>query len=227
MKPQNKYLLLFQKPIAAICTFTTKQGKFSVRFILPSKPKIANVKKINKLAEAVNKIAEKLKMLSQKVEETLKNANIYRQSKIQFLRKTSKVLRTHLNCVICSLQLVLDDSCENREEEKEYLEQCCDCSVKLLVVVEECFNLLDAEQLKTSKEINTPGKPRTDFLAKKCDELRTHLNGTVGLIQIILNNDCENREEEIEYLELSFNCSKKVLEVLEEFFNVLQEEKAV
>ncbi|NEP43089.1 MAG: hypothetical protein F6K35_29245 [Okeania sp. SIO2H7] len=146
---------------------------------------------------------------------------------MQFLKKTSKVLRSHLNGIICSIQLVLDDLCDNREEEIEYLEQCRDCALKLFAVLEECFNLLQSEQLKTLQETHIPRQQRTDVLSITCEALRTHLNGSIGSLQLILNDCCDNREEEIKCLQQSFDCSLKFLGVLEEFFNVLQEEKEV
>ena len=109
-------------------------------------------------------ISTKSKLLNKKIEETLEEANVYGRSKMQFLKKTSKVLRSHLNGIICSIQLVLDDLCDNREEEIEYLEQCRDCALKLFAVLEECFNLLQSEQLKTLQETNIPRQQRTDVL---------------------------------------------------------------
>lgn len=68
------------------------------------------------------------------------------ESKIKLLNKTSDLSRNRLNQIICSLQLILDNFCDNREEEIEYLKQSRDSAIALLAVLEEFINLLQKER---------------------------------------------------------------------------------
>ena len=109
-------------------------------------PEKLKVREFNKLAETLHKIEEKLKFLGKEVDTTLKHIAIFGDSKNQFLAPTYEKLRTNLNGIIGSLQLILDNYCDDREEEIEYLQQCFDCSIKLLGVLEEFFNALQEEK---------------------------------------------------------------------------------
>lgn len=212
-----------QKPITAIETLIGEQGQlekltdFADTIQLQELPPNLKIKEFDRLAEVLKKIAQKLKLLTKHFKET----NIYGESRIKSLGKTSKTLRTHLNGVIGSVRLVLDNFCDNPEEEVEYLQQCFDCSVKLSTTLEEFFNLLQTEKTKKLTILES----KTQLLPIASEALRTHLNGMIGSINLVLDNLCDNREEEISNLHQCFDCSIKLLGVLEEFFNVLQEEQ--
>ncbi len=68
------------------------------------------------------------------------------ESKIQLLKKTSDLSRNRLNGIIGSLQLVLDDFCDNRKEEIEYLEQSLDSAIALLDILENFIDVLQKEK---------------------------------------------------------------------------------
>lgn len=110
-------------------------------------PEKLKVREFNKLAETLHKIETKLKSLGKEVDTTLQHIAVLGDSKSQFLAPTYEKLRTNLNGIIGSLQLILDNYCDNREEEIEYLQQCFDCSIKLLGVLEEFFNVLQEEKV--------------------------------------------------------------------------------
>lgn len=109
-------------------------------------PEKLKVREFNKLAETLQKIEGKLKSLGKELDTTLKHIAVFGDSKNKVLAPTYEKLRTNLNGIIGSLQLILDNYCDDREEEIEYLQQCFDCSIKLLGVLEEFFNVLQEEK---------------------------------------------------------------------------------
>lgn len=67
-------------------------------------------------------------------------------SRIQLLNKTSDLSRNRLNGIIGSLQLILDDCCDNPQEEREYLQQSLDSAIALLGVLENFIDVLEKEK---------------------------------------------------------------------------------
>jgi len=50
-------------------------------------------------------------------------------------------LRTPLNAIIGSMRLVLDDYCDDREEEKLFLQQVYDGAISLLEIINDILDL--------------------------------------------------------------------------------------
>jgi len=67
------------------------------------------------------------------------------KSRVELLKNTSDLSRNRLNGIIGSLQLILDDFCDNPQEEREYLEQSLDSAIALLKVLENSIDLLQKE----------------------------------------------------------------------------------
>ncbi|WP_231516771.1 sensor histidine kinase [Planktothrix paucivesiculata] len=75
--------------------------------------------------------------------------------KDEFLRQTSHELRTPMNGIIGSLQLLLDDLCDDRDEEIELLKQAHDSSLHLLTLINQVLDLARIEEGKISFDIKT------------------------------------------------------------------------
>lgn len=75
--------------------------------------------------------------------------------KDEFLRQTSHELRTPMNGIIGSLQLLLDDLCDDREEEIEMLQQAYQSSIHLLTLLNQVLDLAKIESGRVTVEIRT------------------------------------------------------------------------
>ncbi|MBC5795500.1 HAMP domain-containing histidine kinase [Sphaerospermopsis sp. LEGE 00249] len=62
------------------------------------------------------------------------------------------------------------------------------------------------------------------FLARTTHELRSPLNGLIGLHQLILNDLCENPEEEREFVGQAYERSLKLLKIIDEILSVARTE---
>ena len=104
---------------------------------------------------------EVLKLLSSQAAISIENAKLYSerlrftqeleaknaalqeidQLKDEFLKTTSHELRTPLNGIISSLRLILDDFCDDRDEEIELLMQADRCAIHLLNIIDQVLDL--------------------------------------------------------------------------------------
>ncbi|WP_413167039.1 sensor histidine kinase [Capilliphycus salinus ALCB114379] len=75
--------------------------------------------------------------------------------KDEFLRQTSHELRTPMNGIIGSLQLLLDDLCDDREEEVELLQQAYQSSIHLLTLLNQVLDLAKIESGRVTVDIKT------------------------------------------------------------------------
>jgi PAS domain S-box-containing protein len=63
---------------------------------------------------------------------------------------------------------------------------------------------------------------KDEFLKRTSHELRTPLNGIIGSIQLILDGFCDNREEEIEFLEQAKDSSQNLLMLINNLLDLNQ-----
>jgi PAS domain S-box-containing protein len=63
---------------------------------------------------------------------------------------------------------------------------------------------------------------KDEFLKRTSHELRTPLNGIIGSIQLILDGFCDNREEEIEFLEYAKDSSQGLLMLINNLLDLNQ-----
>jgi signal transduction histidine kinase len=68
------------------------------------------------------------------------------QFKAGFLARTSHELRSPLNSLIGSLQLIIANLCESPNEEREFIEQAHDSALKLMGLVDEIVDVSKMEQ---------------------------------------------------------------------------------
>ncbi len=65
---------------------------------------------------------------------------------------------------------------------------------------------------------------KSSFLARTSHELRSPLNGIIGMHQLILNGLCEGPEEQHEFLEKAHEASLKLLALLDDLIDVAKME---
>lgn len=91
---------------------------------------------------------EKLRTLSKQLQQTqlaYQMASEMCQFKAGFLARTSHELRSPINSMIGTLQLILADLCENPEEEREFLQQAYDSALKMIGVLDEIIQIAKTE----------------------------------------------------------------------------------
>ncbi|PAX52650.1 sensor histidine kinase [Brunnivagina elsteri] len=89
------------------------------------------------------------------------------QFKAGFLARTTHVLRSPLNGLIGLHQLILEDLCENPEEEREFIEQAHDRAMKLLKLIDEILNVARAEY--GTSRLDMQPQPLTELLQEVYD----------------------------------------------------------
>ena len=77
------------------------------------------------------------------------------QFKAGFLARTSHELRSPLSSLIGLHQLILADLCENPEEEREFVEQAHEKSLKLLKLIDEILSVSKIESGRNKLDIET------------------------------------------------------------------------
>ncbi len=100
-----------------------------------------NIKEFNQLALALNSMVSCLKAWAEELISTWQEAKVANQLKNEFLASISHELRTPLNTIIGSVRLVLDDYCDDREEEKLFLQQVYDGTIRLLEIIDDILDL--------------------------------------------------------------------------------------
>ncbi|NJL63904.1 MAG: HAMP domain-containing histidine kinase [Methylacidiphilales bacterium] len=89
------------------------------------------------------------------------------QFKAGFLARTTHVLRSPLNGLIGLHQLILENLCENPEEEREFIEQAHGRAMKLLKLIDEILNIARAEYGTNRLEMQP--QPLTELLQEVYD----------------------------------------------------------
>jgi signal transduction histidine kinase len=106
------------------------------------------IREFNQLAQALDQMVERLKAWAEEVENSWQEAKIANQTKSQFLAATSHELRNPLNIIINCIRLVLDDLCDNRQEEIEFLKRADESAIHLLGIIND---LLDISKIEAGK----------------------------------------------------------------------------
>lgn len=111
------------------------------------------IKEFNQLALALNSMVSRLKAWAEELKTAWQEAKVANQLKNEFIASISHELRTPLNAIIGSVRLVLDDSCDDREEEKEFLEQADKAAVHLLEIINDILDVAKIEAGTLSVEL--------------------------------------------------------------------------
>ncbi len=127
-----------------------KQEKASLEALLQTTKERFQLEKTD-LEQELKITREKYRSLEAKTK-VLQEMN---HRKDEFLRQTSHELRTPMNGIIGSLQLLLDDLCDDRDEERELLQQAHDSSLHLLTLINQVLDLARIEEGRVSFDIKT------------------------------------------------------------------------
>ena len=103
--------------------------------------------------QRIRAFADGLEQSNRRLEEL--NAQLEEASRLksEFLANTSHELRTPLNGMIGFLQLVLDDLCDSKEEERDFIGQALECSRHLLGLINDVLDIARIEAGKLALEI--------------------------------------------------------------------------
>jgi signal transduction histidine kinase len=89
--------------------------------------------------------AKALEVATEEAQVATKEAQVANQLKDEFLGNISHELRTPLNGIIGNIQIVLDDLCDDPDEEMEYLQEAHDLSMKLLNIINDILDIAKIE----------------------------------------------------------------------------------
>ncbi|MEL6814470.1 MAG: sensor histidine kinase [Cyanobacteria bacterium J06598_3] len=90
-------------------------------------------------------------------------------------------------------------------------------------VIERMLRRLEentAELQRAWQDAQMANQLKNEFLANTSHELRTPLNGIIGSIHVIRDNLCDNREEELEFLQQADKAAFHLLSVIEDILNI-------
>jgi two-component system, NarL family, sensor histidine kinase BarA len=110
-----------------------------------SVPQNFRVRELNQLAQALNRMVWRLKNSALESEKAWKEANLANQMKNQFIAVTSHELRNPLHTIINCLRLVVDDLCEDRGEELEFLQKADEAAMHILGIVNDLLDISKME----------------------------------------------------------------------------------
>ena len=118
----------------------------------PAVPQNFKIREFNQLSEALNSMvqglrsrAKALEVATEEAQVATKEAQVANQLKDEFLGNISHELRTPLNGIIGNIQIVLDDLCDDPDEEMEYLQEAHDLSMKLLNIINDILDIAKIE----------------------------------------------------------------------------------
>lgn len=134
-------------------------GKYALRIHrrdpLERAPKNFRIRELNHLAEVLDNMVGRLEERAKELESAWQEAEAANQLKSQFLANTSHELRTPLNAIINCIQLVVDDCCDSREEEIDFLQQAHKAAIHLLNIINDILDIQRIEQKKVRLSIET------------------------------------------------------------------------
>jgi signal transduction histidine kinase len=113
-------------------------------------PKNLKIREFVQMGKALEVMVERLKLRAEALEFASREASVANQLKSEFLRVVSHELRTPLNGIINSLQLLIDDFCDNREEELEYLNMANESALSLYEIVSDILEIALIQEGKLS-----------------------------------------------------------------------------
>ncbi|MEG5066365.1 ATP-binding protein [Microcoleus sp. B3-A4] len=78
-----------------------------------------------------------------------------------------------------------------------------------------------AKELEVAtKEAQVANQLKNEFLGNISHELRTPLNGIIGFIQIVRDGYCDDREEEMEFLQRAHDSSMQLLNIINDILDI-------
>ncbi|MGB3401508.1 MAG: sensor histidine kinase [Microcoleaceae cyanobacterium] len=123
-------------------------GFASQFFIKKSRSKSVKIEPLPDIPVEHSDQTEQLRQLSKQLQQTqlaYRMASELCQFKAGFLARTSHELRSPINSMIGTIQLILADLCESPEEEREFLQQAYDSALKMIGVLDEIIQVAKTE----------------------------------------------------------------------------------
>jgi signal transduction histidine kinase len=170
-------------------------------------PQNFQIREFNQLSEALNSMVQRLRSWAKELEVATQEAQIATEEaqvasrlKDEFLGNISHELRTPLNGIINYIQFVLEDDCDDRDEEMEYLQQAHDLSMKLLNIINDILDIakIEAGIFWTNLEVVDITKvlqSAIDLQAPKIEEKGLKLSGIERHDPIIVRADPEKLKQ--------------------------------
>lgn len=112
------------------------------------------IAEFNQLAGAINSMIRRLISWAEELEGAWKEAQLANQLKSEFLSTVSHNLRTPLNGIIGSLQILMDGYCDTREEELEFLDKARQSTLYLKRIIDDILDLSQLEKGKLDVEMD-------------------------------------------------------------------------
>ena len=116
-------------------------------------PENFQIREFNQLSIALNDMVNRLRAWGDEIVSAWKEAQNANKLKSEFLATTSHELRTPLNGIINCIRIVKDGYCDDKEEEKEFLQQADDAAIHLLGIINDVLDISKIEAGKLSVNI--------------------------------------------------------------------------
>lgn len=113
-------------------------------------PEDFQIHEFNQLSLSLNDMVSRLRAWGDEIVTAWKQAQTANQLKSEFLATTSHELRTPLNGIINCIRVVQDGYCDNKEEEREFLQQADDAAIHLLGIINDVLDISKIEAGKLS-----------------------------------------------------------------------------
>jgi PAS domain S-box-containing protein len=73
---------------------------------------------------------------------------------------------------------------------------------------------------EVNAQLEEASRLKSEFLANTSHELRTPLNGMMGFLQLVLDGMCQSKDEEREFLKQALQCSKHLLNLINDVLDI-------
>jgi PAS domain S-box-containing protein len=73
---------------------------------------------------------------------------------------------------------------------------------------------------EANAQLEEASRLKSEFLANTSHELRTPLNGMMGFLQLVLDGMCQSKEEEREFLKQALQCSRHLLNLINDVLDI-------
>ena len=118
-------------------------------------PPNRSIWELDYLGQVLERMLRRLEGGAQELRQAWENAQMANQLKNEFLANTSHELRTPLNAIIGCIRLVRDGSCDDREEELEFLERADNAAIHLLKIINDILDIAKIESGTVSLDLET------------------------------------------------------------------------
>ncbi|MEL6931016.1 MAG: histidine kinase dimerization/phospho-acceptor domain-containing protein, partial [Cyanobacteria bacterium J06600_6] len=116
-------------------------------------PEDFQINEFNQLSLSLNDMVSRLRAWGDEIIKAWQEAQTANQLKSEFLATTSHELRTPLNGIINCIRVVQEGYCDNKEEEREFLQQADDAAIHLLGIINDVLDISKIEAGKLSVTI--------------------------------------------------------------------------